>query len=369
MNDERAPARPSGGRSPRRCWVIAATLLLLPAITAAQGYGGLGTAAGDFAAVTPPADLSFPADHAPHPEFRIEWWYLTANLDGEDGAEYGAQWTLFRISIAPEPAGERWGSNQTWMAHAAITAADRHLYAQTYARGGIGQAGVELTPFRAWIDDWVMAGTDAPGDALSEMTVTANGAGFAYDLHAAAAAPPVPQGEAGYSLKAPEGQASYYYSQPFYAVDGTLTIDGQEIPVSGQAWLDREWSSQPMSGQQSGWDWFALHFDTGEKLMAYRFRRADGSASLAGTWITPDGTPEPLTGEEIAVTPLREQEVAGRELPVEWRVEVPGHGLEVDTAPLNAQSWMGTTFAYWEGPVRFSGTHSGRGYLEMTGYE
>jgi len=23
---------------------------------------------------------------------------------------------------------------------------------------------------------------------------------------------------------------------------------------------------------------------------------------------------------------------------------------------------------YWEGPLRFSGSHTGRGYLEMTGY-
>ena len=30
---------------------------------------------------------------------------------------------------------------------------------------------------------------------------------------------------------------------------------------------------------------------------------------------------------------------------------------------------MGTSFPYWEGPISISGTHSGRGYLEMTGYE
>jgi predicted secreted hydrolase len=29
---------------------------------------------------------------------------------------------------------------------------------------------------------------------------------------------------------------------------------------------------------------------------------------------------------------------------------------------------MGTRFPYWEGPIRFSGSHNGVGYLEMTGY-
>jgi predicted secreted hydrolase len=40
----------------------------------------------------------------------------------------------------------------------------------------------------------------------------------------------------------------------------------------------------------------------------------------------------------------------------------------VTTEPLNPQSWMNLTVSYWEGPLRFTGTHSGRGYLEMTGY-
>jgi predicted secreted hydrolase len=29
---------------------------------------------------------------------------------------------------------------------------------------------------------------------------------------------------------------------------------------------------------------------------------------------------------------------------------------------------MRTSFPYWEGPISFSGSHSGVGYLEMTGY-
>ena len=29
---------------------------------------------------------------------------------------------------------------------------------------------------------------------------------------------------------------------------------------------------------------------------------------------------------------------------------------------------MGTSFPYWEGPISFAGSHTGLGYLEMTGY-
>jgi len=41
----------------------------------------------------------------------------------------------------------------------------------------------------------------------------------------------------------------------------------------------------------------------------------------------------------------------------------------VEAAALNPDSWMDTSFPYWEGPVTLEGSHAGRGYLEMTGYE
>jgi len=349
----------------RRSLVRALGLALaIPALAQAQGFAGLGTEAEGFSAVTPPAALAFPRDHGPHPDFRIEWWYLTADLAGPDGTPYGVQWTLFRQAMAPVDA-PGWESPQVWMAHAAATTAGEHRFAETFARGGVGQAGVTLSPFCAFIDDWAMIGRD---DKLGALDLHAGGPGFAYDLALTAEGPLVPQGEGGYSVKSDAGQASYYYSQPFYAASGTLTLDGRSIPVTGRAWLDREWSSQPLTAGQEGWDWFALHLDDGAKVMVYRLRDKDGGAYLAGTWIAADGTAEPLPRDAIAATPTAWTEVAGRRLPSGWRLTIASHDLAVDIAALNPQSWMGTTYAYWEGPVGVSGSHAGRGYLEMTGY-
>ena len=67
--------------------------LWLPVATWAQGYAGLGGSAEGFDTPDPDYVFSFPRDHGPHPSFRIEWWYLTANLTGADGQDYGVQWT------------------------------------------------------------------------------------------------------------------------------------------------------------------------------------------------------------------------------------------------------------------------------------
>lgn len=157
--------------------LLAAFAFLCLATSAAfpQGFAGLGTDAEGFA-MPERRELSFPEDHGPHPEFRIEWWYVTATLTGDDGRDYGIQWTLFRSALAPE-APDGWRSPQIWLGHSALTTPDRHFVAERIARGGIGQAGVRAEPFAAWIDEWRME-----GPTINTVTLTAQGTDFAYDL-------------------------------------------------------------------------------------------------------------------------------------------------------------------------------------------
>ncbi|MEM9709703.1 MAG: lipocalin-like domain-containing protein [Pseudomonadota bacterium] len=344
--------------------ILTVLLLAWPGSALAQGFAGLGQDPGGFSLPAPDPVFQFPEDHGPHPDFRIEWWYLTANLEGADGKTYGAQWTLFRNALAPED-GTGWDTPQIWMGHAGLTTETEHYSTERFARGGIGTAGVTAEPFNAFIDDWAMA-----GPSLSEVTLTARGSDFAYRLEAKADGPFVPQGAAGYSVKSPEGQASYYYSQPFYTVSGALTLPEGEVSVTGTAWLDREWSSQPLSGDQIGWDWFALNFPDGEKMMAFRLRHEAAPDYINGTWIAADGTPEPIPPGKIAMRPEATTYVeGGGDVPTSWALSLPERGLDITVAAINPRAWMDTAIAYWEGPVRVAGSHPGIGYLEMTGYE
>jgi len=347
----------------------ALTLCLLASQSLAQGFAGLGTEAEGFAVPERPASFDFPTDHGPHPDYRIEWWYLTATLQDATGTPYGAQWTLFRSALAPEDS-RGWQSTQLWMGHAGLTTETAHFSAERLARGGIGQAGATPDPFEAWIDDWFMRSTATSGaDAYSALALTARGANFSYDLSLAATGPLIFQGDAGYSVKSAEGQASYYYSQPFYEVTGTLSLPDGPVEVTGTAWLDREWSSQPLSDTQDGWDWFSLQFEDGARMMGFGLRDRSGEVYTAATWIEPDGTTTPYPDGALRLTPLATARVAGRDVPVEWRLDLPDRGLSIETRAINPQSWMDVSFAYWEGPITFTGSHQGIGYLEMTGYE
>lgn len=332
-----------------------------------SGFAGLGQDAALFKQVERGKALQFPADHGAHDGYRIEWWYVTANLSDEQGRDWGAQWTLFRSAQRPGDETSDWDSPNLWMGHAALTGPYGHEHAEALARGGVGQAGVQAQPFHAWIDDWSLR--SVAGEGLAHLRVQASGKNFAYRLALASDGPLVLHGDAGYSEKSGEGQASYYYSQPFYRVSGEVEHAGKRFQVAGRAWLDREWSSQPLSVGQEGWDWFSLHLDSGAKLMLFQVRQAGGAHYRAGSLISVNGDVQPLRGDQIH---LIEQEWTrqedGRRLPTVWRVQIPDHGVDVQARAMQPRAWMATSFPYWEGPVRLTGSTSGRGYLEMTGY-
>jgi predicted secreted hydrolase len=242
-----------------------------------------------------------------------------------------------------------------------VTTPKKQYVAERLGRGGIGQAGVQADPFGAWIDDWALQGPD-----LEHLRMAGSGVDFAYDVGLTATGPLVLHGQQGYSVKSGSGQASYYYSQPFFRLSGNLTLPEGKIPVTGTAWFDHEWSSQPLAQDQTGWDWFSLSFDSGAKLMGFVLR--GGRDYTAATWIAADGTAQALQDGAFAAEPVTRHDVAGHEVPVEWHVAVPNRGLDVTVKALNPDAWMATSVPYWEGPVTISGSEGGKGYLEMTGY-
>nr|WP_246744966.1 lipocalin-like domain-containing protein [Methylocystis sp. Sn-Cys] len=355
---------PGLGRSTATRKILALLFAFLPASAMAQSYSGLGDAAPGFDMPKRGTPIVFPKDHGAHPRFRTEWWYLTANLHGADGAAYGMQWTLFRFGLEPpRQQNEGWDDRNVWMAHAAVTSANEHLFAETRSRGGVGTAGVEADPFKAYIDDWSF---EAEGVDFGKARAFARGPEFSYSLDLTRGGPFVLQGDAGFSQKAETGQASHYYSQPFFSVGGTLKLHGRDIAVTGRAWMDREWSSQTLAPDQKGWDWFSLHLTNGDALMLFRFRGPRDYVS--GNWISADGATKQLAADDISLTPLAQTAIGAHSLPTRWRVQVKSRGLDIETTPLNPKSWMGGNWAYWEGPISFQGSQAGEGYLEMTGY-
>ena len=361
--------------------------LLLPIAAAGDETGvesrlsellGSDDAAG-FEKAIEPREFVFPDDHGPHPGFRNEWWYVTGNLDGADGRRFGFELTIFRFALTPAlpPAESEWRSNQVYIAHFAVTDADRERFfaAERFSRGAVGLAGVESSPFRVWTEDWEIAATQ--GGSPERWRLRASDPEFAVDLSLTAAKPPVLNGNAGLSQKsAAPGNASYYYSMTRWLTDGSLRLGDDTFRVSGLSWLDREWSTSALAADQVGWDWFALQLADGSDLMFYNLRKLDGSQDeqSAGTWVDPGGTSLHLDRDDVTITVTDTWESPeGGVYPSGWTLRARSLGLDLQIRPVMADQELFTTVRYWEGAVDVQGYRDGRpidgrGYVELTGY-
>ncbi|MEI6485331.1 MAG: lipocalin-like domain-containing protein [Sphingomonadales bacterium] len=332
-------------------------LLMLPLLLAAT-----------FAPVRPGAVLRFPADHGAHPDFRTEWWYVTGWLDTPAGKR-GFQITFFRSRPdldTPNPSA--FVPRQVIFAHAALSdpGHGRLRRAARIARAGFGLASARVGDMDVAVDDWrLWRGRDG------KLHARLSGDGFAFDLAFTPTQAVILQGDGGFSRKGPgAGEASHYYSWPHLAVAGRL--DGK--PVTGEAWLDREWSSTLLNPRAVGWDWLGLNMDDGSAITLFRVRAADGRPLWAGgSQRAPDGRLTVLTPGDV-----RWQAAGWWQSPrsqARWPVRptvalrVGGVWRDLPVTPLmpdqELDSRMSGGPVYWEGAVTVPG---GRGYLELTGY-
>jgi predicted secreted hydrolase len=325
-----------------------------------------------FDPVLPKVALEFPRDRGAHPGHRIEWWYVTGQLEAQPGP-VGFQVTFFRVrNKDAEGSRSRFAPAQLLFAHAAVSdpALGRIRHDQRAARllGELVRAREGETDLR--LDDWSLRREGAP--YRSRIT----GDELALELELSPTQPVLLQGDGGFSRKGPRPeQASFYYSEPHLATRARVTVGGRTRELRGAAWLDHEWSSELLDPRAPGWDWLAANLDGGGALTAFRVRDPAGGALWASASRRDSGDASRAWGPDaVAFTPVRRWRSphTGTSYPVEMRVTIGGEPWTVtplmDDQELDARASTGTL--YWEGAVRVQGPGgaTGRGYLELTGY-
>ncbi|MBC7699024.1 MAG: carotenoid 1,2-hydratase [Massilia sp.] len=329
--------------------------------------------------IRPGDALRFPRNFGAHPEFRTEWWYITGRLLTAERQTLGFQVTFFRSRVdTAQDNPSHFAAKQLILAHAAITdvAGRQLLHDQRIAREGLGLAGATLDDTHVHLKDWSLQRTGSSGSpSLYQAQVKAQDFGFALAMRSTQA--PLVQGQAGYSRKGPlPSQASRYYSQPQLAVTGQVTLHGKAQAVTGQAWMDHEWSEGLLAPEAVGWDWIGMNLRDGSALMAFRLRRQDGSTLWAGgSFRTPGQAARIFKPDEVRFSPGRtwQSPATHATYPVEWQVATPAGRFTV-RAMLDAQELAGqqsTGTVYWEGLSELRDASQrvvGDGYLEMTGY-
>ena len=333
-----------------------------------------------FARALTPKKFSFPVDHGAHNPFRSEWWYFTGNLKNPQDRQFGYELTFFRFALNAEipESKSAWRSNQLYMAHLTLTDVEKGRFYtdERKSRAGNDLAGASTKKYQVWLYDW---SAKTEGKADFPLRLQAKADDFAIDLLLTPQKPYVLQGDQGLSQKSPKpGNASYYYSYPRLETKGAITVAGEQFPVIGASWMDREWSTSALSDEQSGWDWFALQLSDNSELMFYQLRRKDGQpdSNSSGSFVLSDNTKISLKEQDVTIKILDSWKSPHSKItyPSRWHLSVPVQNLEVEVVPLLNDQELNVSYRYWEGAVSVNGTKngqpiSGQGYVELAGYK
>ncbi|MEO8587620.1 MAG: lipocalin-like domain-containing protein [Acidobacteriota bacterium] len=333
-----------------------------------------------FGSLDPKQKISFPRDHGSHDDARVEWWYVTGQLETASGKRLGYQLTFFRTGIESSPKAGRasaFAARDLFLAHFALTdpAAGTFRFAERMHRTGFGAAGAREDRLDVVNEDWRLE------EVGGRFVLAAGDGGDGISLLLTPEKPPVLHGEGGLSRKGPEPDAvSRYVSLTRLRSEGWWTSRGKSESVSGLSWFDHEWGSGRIGKDTAGWDWFALHLLDGRDLMLYRMRGAGGGGTpySSGTLVEKDGRAVPLAAADFTIDETARWKSArsGGNYPARWVVRVPRSGIAVEVFPLVGDQELvtekSTRVTYWEGACDVTapggGAPLGRAYVEMTGY-
>ena len=321
------------------------------------------------------AELHFPRDLGSHPDYAIEWWYITGRLLA-GARELGFQLTFFRSRVpSTQNMTSAFAAKQLIFAHAAVTdvTAKKLWHDQRIAREGFGIAEASQSDTELTLRDWALRRDDKRYQAK------AMASDFSFDLVLNETQALLLQGDRGLSRKGPQpGQNSYYYSLPQLQVSGTLSLGKESLRVQGAAWLDHEWSQSLLDPLAVGWDWIGINLLDGSALTAFQMRDKSGQAIWNGGSFRAGARgakSQVFTRGEIQFVAVRQWASPSTKAnyPVEWTLQTPLGRYRVrgviDNQELDSRASTGAV--YWEGLSELfdSADHLvGRGYLEMTGY-
>lgn len=330
--------------------------------------------------------FEFPRDHGSHPDFKVEWWYLTGHLFGPGMERFGFQATFFRKAVPPRVPAEKqteaaFRTDEIFLFHAALldVATGRFVHTERLARSG-WDASASERGVSVQVGEARLRTMDAVLERFSLDAAVGEEAGFSLQLEPRK--PLVVFGKEGVSRKgdAPTA-ASWYLTFPRMKAVGKVRLKERSIPVEGQVWMDHEISSSQLSSEQAGWDWAGIQLNDGREIMVYRLRQKDGKTDPASalSWVDASGKTKHYGASEFRWETKGKWRSprTGAVYPTPVLLSAPdpetGEWVELTLEPLVMDQELDGAVSgvpYWEGASRVfvRGKEVGSAYVELTGY-
>ncbi len=299
--------------------------------------------------------VQLPQDDAAHDNY-MEWWYYNGHLETDSGDRYNFHFAFFIVDTMITQS----------VAHISLLdqQTGRHYTDQKITPGKPAR-NID-NGFDIGLEGWQTVGGNGNDRLLTSSS------DFRIDLLLKEASPPVMHGGSGL-LNFKLAGTSYYYSRPRMEIQGKLELGGEKKAVTGLAWFDHQWGDFDVN--KLGWDWFALQLDDGTDIMVYLLFDPDHQPVLHTASFTQGGKTEIINATDFSVeaTDNWTSEHSGIKYPMGWNLKIPNRKVELTLKPIaNASEFDSratTNKVYWEGAINIEGSHSGKGFVELSGYK
>jgi geranylgeranyl pyrophosphate synthase/predicted secreted hydrolase len=387
-----------------------------PGEPAALGAAGISTH--EWPSDWPLEGLELSFHDLPHASSLIEWWYFNAHLTAADGRAFGVFGSFFRVILSKDEQTERpvHGHLLAWALSDASTKryfSDsrmedsvrvtglarlrkgegtrdpriRRALEEVLVRGNLPRpdrhfdGAVKVSTDRLDLD---FAGSTLTKDAQGSYHVRFKGEKAAAELTFRPTKPPVRHGDNGL-VYGVDGEDMFYYFLPRHEVQGTITVDGKSVEVTGQGWYDHEFGGQRDSkrryrpaSRDTAWNWFSIQLEDGREISAYVMEELSSRRTIdsVAVLVEADGTSKRTHAVQEGVTRWWQSVRSFERYPAEGFLKVPELGIDLELWSTFEDQEFVTLMSkpsFWEGQGRARGTVGGtpaKGslYFEHSGY-
>ncbi len=302
--------------------------------------------------------ISFPYDEGRHPDESIEWWYTAGHLTGDiTGNDYSFMLTYFYY-----PAYGYDGFRILNVSNEVTGAFYTETAAVNYSTMSEDSLNIQAITMGGNTEFWFNKTGDEDLILPFEYVLSAESARNILELEFESLKPPLILGENGYFQ---QGQSSYtyYYSLTESLVSGTLGIDDMSEPVTGTAWIDRQYGSfNPLT--EEDYEWFYIQLSNDMDINIYNLftedRKLPDTATYRHMSVYVDTLTQYTIHEfEIERLSFNYMPDSGMCYSNKWRLTSSFNNIDLFITTNHNNSEMQLPFRFFEGSTNVSGSVNG----------
>jgi len=307
--------------------------------------------------------LSFPEDEGRHEGEPIEWWYAAGHLKGDvTGDEYS-----FMVSYFYYPVYGFDGFRIFNLSNENSGSFYRDTNPLVYNELGTDSLNIHAAVNPDIMEYWQNR-TNGTGQMIPfEYKLSVSSGQDALSLDFVALKRPLILADSGLFNQGATSY-TYYFSLTKNSVSGNISIHGTSEPVSGTAWIDRQFGSfNPLT--QEDYEWFSIQLSNEMDINLWnifsRSREVPPTSSYRIMSIYEDENTQLTTTDfEIERLSFHYMPDSARCYAQQWRLTSPVNNLDLIITTRHHNSEVQLPFRFFEGSTTINGTVNG---IEVTG--